>query len=314
MIKKIYVFILISFFYSNTSYSQNLKNVDLKIIKYPTSFNNPNKLADRIAKDYDTDIERVRAIYTWITNNVAYNYSESGKYIYSYTDANDHIKKEREYRNKLSKRVVSKGVAVCEGYSTLFNELCNLLKIKSWIVNGDSKTRIKDIGKRFSINHAWNIAEINGENYLFDSTWGAGVYNKVFEKDVTYNYFMTKPEIFIKKHYPKDYKNTLLDYKIDKNAFLNAPLLFDIGITGYKLIAPTHGVLSKSNKGKTKFIIKTDIKNFSIGYQVGRTHNYINTFTYEKGYLKFELDLYEVKGKDLIIYINNYAFLGFKLK
>ena len=77
------------------------------------------------------------------------------------------------------------------------------LNIKSKIITGNAKTLVKDIGKRYHSNHAWNIVIIENKAYLIDATWGAGTYNTHFEKKVNYFYFLTDPSLFIKKHYRK---------------------------------------------------------------------------------------------------------------
>lgn len=306
--------LLIIFTFSYSGYSQDLASVDSKVIKYPKKFSNPEKLALRISSDFKTDLEKVRAVYTWLTNNVTYDFGESGRYNYSYTSKEDHDAKEKKHSTKLSKRVVSKTIAVCEGYSVAFKKICDLLNIKAYVITGASKTKVRDIGGRYNSSHGWNIVEIDNKKYLIDATWGAGSWSNKFERNVTYQYFLTSPEDFIKEHYPDNYKNSLLDYKIKKTNFLNSPLLFNAVDEDFELVSPSIGILNKKAKKKIKFTFEANEEVNHLSYLVGRKHVYINKYAQENGELIFEIDISKLKTRYLTIYINLRAFVGYRLR
>ncbi len=183
------IVLLLLFFSASAIYSQDYQRVDEIVSKYPNRFSSPTKLAEEISADFNTDLDKVRAVFFWIADNVQYNLEERNKYNYEYGDKEEYLRKEKKYIDRLSKRVVSKGVAVCEGYSTLFTEVCTALGITSKTVSGASKTTFRDIGKRFHTDHAWNIVEIDKKPYLVDVTWGAGTYGKRFHKGLDNSFF-----------------------------------------------------------------------------------------------------------------------------
>ena len=139
---KLLFFILFCLLLSK-SRGQDFERIDAIVDTYPSSFKTSKKLADQISKDFDSELDRAKAIFSWITKNISYNYQESGqyyadyansyksvqnKYYSSFRSANymeynsaksgskKHLKTEKKYRAKLSKRVISNGSAVCEGY------------------------------------------------------------------------------------------------------------------------------------------------------------------------------------------------------
>ncbi|MGS2727947.1 transglutaminase domain-containing protein [Psychroserpens sp. BH13MA-6] len=309
--KKRTLVILLFIFFSTLGWSQNYKKVDSIVLTYPTKFSSVTKLADRISSDFSTDFDKVRAVYTWIINNVAYDLSESGIYSYEYSNKKEFEKRKAKFEKKLSSRVISKGRAVCEGYSTLFTAICDNLNIKSKIVSGNAKTIVRDIGKRYHSNHAWNIVLIENKSYLIDVTWGAGTYNKHFEKKANYFYFLTDPNLFIKKHYPDYYENALLDTKVEKEDFLNSPLLYNYD---FKLINPSNGIIKKSEVGTLKFTFSYDKNVSSISYDLDKTNYQVTEFKNNED-LEFEIDLSGLnRERELVIYIDYKAIVAFKLE
>jgi len=294
----------------NFAFSQDFSYVDLIVKAYPKKFSKPEKLANLISNDFQTDHEKTRAIYTWLINNVSYDLDEAGKYNYSYTNSEERTKKEKKQNLKLSRRVVSKRKAVCEGYAVLFKRTCDLLNIKAKIVTGNAKTKIRDIGRRYKSDHAWNMVEIENNKYLIDATWGAG--NS--KRRPSYYYFSTNPEEFINKHYPDNYYYSLLDNQIEKEDYLNSPLIYHKDNQYLKLIYPLTGVLNKKELKKVSFILTSDEAVSSISYRVGRKNISISDFKQNQGKVGFEIDLTKIKARDLLIFINTKAFVGYRLK
>ena len=105
--KHIFCVILYTLF-SFSSFSQNFKAVDSIALSYKSNYGSPKKLANQIKQDFKTDLDRVRAIYTWMANNISYDIQESSFPSYSYSDEEDRIQKEQEYAVRLSKRVITK--------------------------------------------------------------------------------------------------------------------------------------------------------------------------------------------------------------
>lgn len=275
-------------------------------MKYPKKFSSVSKMAKKISFDFSNDYEKVRAIYTWMTNNITYDSKEFGKYNFSYSTKQEFIKKNKKFNKKLASRVLAKKKAVCEGYSALFKIVCDNLNIKAKIVTGDSKTVITDIGKKyFSSNHAWNIVEIDQNKYLLDVTWGSEKTNN----KTNFFYFLTNPKLFIRDHYPNDYKNSLLEEKITKKDFLNGPLFYN---SNFQLIEPLKGTIKKGKVIKFKFSSEIGINRISYYYK----RKFIEVDKIDKnGYLEFEINTSDlIRSRELLLYFDDTPAIAYRIR
>lgn len=301
---------IVFFFWILLSSAQNFQRIDTIVAKYPDSYQNVEKLAMQITKDFVNDSDRVRAAFFWIAKNVVYDKEESGIYSYKYTTEIDRELKEEKRNKKLSNRVSRKGEAVCDGYATLFNKVCDLMHINSKKVTGASRTKVQSIGKRFFADHAWNWVEIDNQKYLIDITWAT---NRTGKGELLINnfYYLTRPEFFIKNHYPKDYKDTLLDYTISKETFLNDPFIFNFN---YEYVSPINGKIKKLDNPCVIFQIRSKkyrIQN--IDYKIGNKMFAVEDFTYNNDTVQFEIDISKhPSAREIIIFVNGVQAVGYK--
>lgn len=156
---------------------------------------NVEELTIHLTKGLDTDLEKARAIYVWITNNIRYD----ARFYFNDKRTPQQIKDRQKVSNVLRTQI-----AVCEGYSNLFHELCLEAGIPSIFVSGFTKTKKGRIPRT---THAWNVIKVDGNWVLIDSTWGAGYVDedkKRFYRFFKEQYFLTPPEKFVLDHLPHD--------------------------------------------------------------------------------------------------------------
>lgn len=218
MMKKIFSLILLFLLACQTALAQ-YETVDATVRSYP-DFSDADKLAARIEADFDSEIEKARAIYTWIATNIHYDMKafyaqQNGGIAFSYTTPEDRIEKERAFRLNLVKKTMRSGKAICEGYASLFTYLCAMTDLKAVIIPGTSKTSYTEIGKvPTQGDHTWNAVKVNGRWQLIDVTWAAGVVKGSENKFTPYfndAYFCTDPDKFFLNHYPDDERWLLTD-------------------------------------------------------------------------------------------------------
>ncbi len=139
----------------------------------------------------ETDMEKARAVYIWMTSNIAY-------------DASAYFSGRRAVTNPGG--VFRTGKSVCQGYAELFNSLARGLGLDSRLISGYAKGYGYRDRSRFSrTNHAWNAVLVDGSWRLMDSTWGAGhVSNRSFVWDFSAFWFDCSPELFLWTHLPKE--------------------------------------------------------------------------------------------------------------
>ncbi len=246
--------ITIFFLYSFVGFSQNFEEVDRKVNSYP-AFITTEAIANQINKDFTSDINKVRAIYTWLTANISYDvqalYNGDSRINFTYTDKEDLRRKLAAVNDHTVSSTLRNKKAVCEGYAQTFKRISENIGIPCLFIDGYSKTEINDIGKNPSQgNHAWNAVRINNKWHLIDATWGAGYMNggKWIKKFNDY-YFFTDPDEFILSHLPSEADFSFSKKKLSKKEFYNSPVY---GRSFFKhklqLISPVKGkILTASN-------------------------------------------------------------------
>lgn len=169
--------------------------------------------------------EKARAIYRWITENIAYDTKSyfSGR-----------------YRNRRVKtpQVLKRRRGVCDAYASLFRDMAEMAGLKVTKISGYAKGFGYEPGSPDSNeNHAWNAVRVDGEWLLVDATWGAGVIEKKsrrFKKQFREFYFLSMPEEFIFSHFPKEDQWQLLKKPRSMEEFNNTVLLkpdfFELGL------------------------------------------------------------------------------------
>lgn len=154
------------------------------------------KAAAEITASAKTDLEKSRAIHTWVTANIAYDQPH----------ANDRTF-DQQPGDALS--VLHSRVAVCLGYANLTAALHRALGIKTRVVVGkligqrEDNMTAAEICQAKSSFHAWNEAFIDGRWVNIDTTLDAGHedgYTRAFVRAVAEKYFDTPPGLFSLTH------------------------------------------------------------------------------------------------------------------
>lgn len=320
--KKIFtILFVVNLLFLSKSYSQKFNSVDSIVIKYPKHFKTPKQLADQIQNDFTAENDRARAIYTWMALHIAYDVktwlNPKPHKSSSYKTPLEKDLNIQENQNKIIKTVFNKQLAVCEGYSLLFNHLALLVGLKSQMIQGMSKTTVEDIGlKKVKIDHAWNSVMIDGTWRLIDVTWGAGVIvNKqnLWVREFNPIYFDTAPNIFFAKHLPVSevWQTKILDEK----EFLNGPLLYEPFFDeGYEIIEPKSGVIEAVENQKITFKIKNLSKYDNLSYvDKSGVSTKIEAIKDDNSILEFDVVYRKKIGRYLVFYINGNSAAAFKV-
>jgi transglutaminase/protease-like cytokinesis protein 3 len=203
---------------------------------YKAKTTDVSKLTSDLTSQYNNDLDKVRSIFIWITNNIQYDIKEyrkilKGGQVKKYKIvaqsqeelAEKQRKMEEEQHNQSIKSTLSKLKGVCQDYSELFNEMCKYAHIKSGMIDGS----VKDItGQYLPDSHAWNWVELKGKTYLLDATWASGFVdyaNNKYSKKFNEGFFLTPPAMFIVNHFPSESKWQLLSDKVSLETFKEFP-------------------------------------------------------------------------------------------
>lgn len=322
ILKKNTIFVLfLSVLFLQSAYSQKYNAVDNIVLKYPKQFSSTEKLAERIEKDFTSDYDKARAIYSWIAFNISYDlatYLNPPKARgFSYTTELDKQQKIKLQNDKDLQKVFKTRKAVCEGFTLLYSHLVGLVGLKCEIVRGDSKTRLNDIGRQNTTsNHAWNVVLADGKWRLVDVTWGEGYYDqskRKLAKDFTDIYFDTNSTYFFAKHFPDS--GTYLGDQLSKSDFLNAPLIYNKTIEGdYEIMAPQSGTIAVKKGDKVTFRIKNISKTAVLFYLNQKNQAVRIENSKERGEsLEFQVTFDQNIGQYLTFYLDKSSIVSFKV-
>ena len=179
--------------------------IDKKALLLPDSLTrSTDGIAAYVSSNFNTDIDKARAIYTWIATNIEYDVQNMFA-INFYEKPDEKIKK-----------VLATRKGICENFALLFHEVCTKCNIRSYVIEGYTKQN----GFADYIPHAWCAALIDTSWYIFDPTWGSGyVQNGRFVKKLSNAYFKVNPEVIVKTHMPFDYLWQFLYYPVTNQEF-----------------------------------------------------------------------------------------------
>ncbi len=228
----------------------------------------PDTLSQNLTEGYITDIEKVRSIFKWITENIAYDtkgyYNLNSIYegLFQAIGSLDSATIYSNYNDNIVRKVLREKVAICDGYSRLFKTLCDYANIRSEIITGYIRWYSDSIGEQTKRIHAWNAVKINNKWYLLDATWASGYSNADvtnFKKEYDDYYFLTPPDNLINDHFPLDSKWALTSRSLTIDEFYNQPYLFP-AFRKYKIKSykPSAGLIVTKVGSKISFELETD--------------------------------------------------------
>ncbi len=231
--------------------SFNFSYIDRKVRSI--EFCAPDSLSQRLTGSYTGDGEKLRAIFRWVTENIAYRTRPnliSRRVITHNVDEPDNLDTSTSLNERIAREVLKNKEAVCDGYARLLKTLCDYAGLRCEIITGYARSNMNRVGERFKSNHRWNAVLIDSSWYLMDATWASGYITNGIEQFVKAyddNYFMTPPEDFIRDHYPEDSRWTLLINPPTLREFYSTPFKHS-AFSKYSItsFAPAKGIIEAS--------------------------------------------------------------------
>lgn len=221
------------------------------------------ELSIRLTHNSKTDLERVSAIFRWITDNIAYNERalHPSPWNYPYTEPEDSGSL-KNIDERVAEEVLKRKTGTCDGYARLFKTLCYYAGIRSELVTGYAGKDDAVVRDNFGCNHTWNAVLVDSTWKLLDATWASGYVTwrgGIFIKEYDSRYFLATPEDFIQDHYPEDLQWTLLKTVPAIREFRHSPFrqrsFLKYHITGFK---PANGLISAKPGDTIRIEIKSE--------------------------------------------------------
>ena len=229
-------------------YTVSFGTIDWKVQHIDASM--PDSLAWKLTSSLHTDLEKTRAIFSWIAQHISYNTGIINRknYILSENETWDTAMVWKSGDEMTAIKVLHRRAAVCDGYAKLFKTLCDYAGLKSVVITGYARCQMEK-NEKFRTNHSWNAVMIDNEWKLIDVTWASGYINNSndFVRRTDEYYFLTPPRQFIKNHYPEDQRWTLLNDTPTPLEFRRTPFRCKSFIKyGIHSVFPSRGLIEAS--------------------------------------------------------------------
>lgn len=256
-------------------------------VKHP--IDNLQELSEKLTSSLPSDLEKFRAIYKWVCDNIENDYEFYLKNKRMREKLNDNPVELKEWNRKFHPKVFNKLVkeykTVCTGYAYLIKELAYYANIEVELINGYGRTAQANIGGAGIPNHSWNAVNLNDKWYLCDATWSSGSINpqqSSFLKEFSEGYFLSDPNLFIKNHYPLDTNWIFLEQQPALEEFLNGPLIYK-GAFNHQIV-PTqpstfHISIKKGESLTFSFSSKLDLTGKTVEIQQRRGSSEISAYS-----------------------------------
>jgi transglutaminase/protease-like cytokinesis protein 3 len=223
-------------------------------------------LTFKLTASYKTDLEKVRAIFRWITEHIEYNTTVLAKTrktaMVSYEEPDDTSAVLKPLTERVAQIVLQKRKSVCEGYAKLFKSLCDHAGIRSEVICGYAKPNLDRQSLKFKTNHSWNAVYVDSSWHLLDVTWASGFTtysSNEFIRSFDEYYFFTPAQYFIRDHYPEDLQWTLLTDPPTLREFYQSPFRYT-GFIKQRVISflPAKGIIEATAGDSIRFEIATE--------------------------------------------------------
>ncbi len=247
-------FVVFFIVFSLNSQAQKFQKVETIVDRYP-SYSDVESLADRINTDFDTDTQKAKAAFYWLSKNIRYNLRElynprRRSVSFRYSSEAERLQKLQQIRDNLISKAFQTKLGVCEEYAQSFKKICDLMNLEAYVIKGYVRINTNEIGKIPSrTNHAWNVIKLDNRYIILDATWAAGYeFQNRWVRDFNPYYWDIPYQNIFKTHFPKDRIWTLRFGRMGIDEFFNQPLFSNSFFkTEATLLSPTNGILQSSD-------------------------------------------------------------------
>jgi ribosomal 50S subunit-associated protein YjgA (DUF615 family) len=195
--KPLLLILLFICYCTNTNAQENYLYVDSKALQIPQSKTySTDSIAQYVNDNFTKGKEKIRAVYTWVINNIEYS-----------KDSINHFNRWGIDPEINMSAILRRRKGVCENYAALFANILVKCGVQAVAVTGYTNIPANNYWN----GHGWVAVQADKEWFLCDPTWDAG-YN-------SYKYFLVKPDEFIETHIPFDPLWQLLEHPVSHKNF-----------------------------------------------------------------------------------------------
>ena len=153
-------------------------------------YDEAQKVLDKVLKDGMSDLEKEKAVYSWLVNNVDYDWTHQD------------VMMDTPRESFTPYGGIVNHMAVCLGYATSFQLLMDLAGVECITVVGAAFMSQED--------HGWNMVRLDGDWYCVDVTWDANYREQgaTRGREQDWDYFNITSDHMASTGHQWDYANT----------------------------------------------------------------------------------------------------------
>ena len=308
-------FIFLLFFCNSQAqtFSGDYKEVDEYVKSLGTLDTlNMGTISYLVTKKFASNIDKARAIFDWIAYNISFD-----------------VKGFRNNGNekKSSDEILKTRKANANGYASLFQDMCSVVKIRCLTVDGFVKRNIEEINEKpDEFNHTWAVVQLGQSPdswYYVDPTWGSGyVDDKATTFTRAYNdaFFFADKTIFNYQHFPDNTAWLMGGGPKSIKDFFALPLVkdhaYDFRISNF---SPATGVIKAHVSKPVRFSFKVsnnaaiDTVALLIGTEKNKKLQTIY-YSYNNSVVSFTHKFEEEDSYPVTVLVNNKPVLGYMVE
>jgi len=309
----VFLFLFLSIGAAAQKAGRDFTEVDAEIKKLGSLDSmNMGTISSIVTKNYTNKTDKVRAIFDWITYNIAFDLKAAKN---GATDKNS------------STQVLLSRKATSPGYANLFQDMCSSAGIRCLTADGFVKLGPDEINNtKTEINHTWAVVQL-GESpdawYYVDPCWGAGytdVEYKTFTKAFNPDYFFADLTIFNWQHFPDNIAWYLGPRLKNKKDFFGLPIIKSAAYElGLKKLNPVDGaVKAKVNKAfpfSFQLASYAEVNKVVIAYGEGKKRQVKEVpFKFSGNLLGFTYTFDDENSFPVTIFVNDKALIEYQIE
>lgn len=129
------------------------------------------RITDSLTNRFETDLEKGRAIFTWLTEHIAYDCGQQNR-LEAEPEATVHP---HYYAHQQVGLILKRRRTRCEGYAFMFKTMCRLASVYATTREGYARFDGRKVDPAIvEPNHAWSAACFDGEWFEMDLSAAAG--------------------------------------------------------------------------------------------------------------------------------------------
>jgi Transglutaminase-like superfamily len=271
---------------------------------------NAGTISHILTKKFAENTDKVRAIFYWIANNISIDVK---------------MAKKGSNEKMVSEDVLKTRKANANGYSTLFQDMCSVAKIRCLTVDGYIKKTVEDINNvPDEFNHTWAVIQLGQSPdawYYVDPEWGSGYVDDkgtTFTKKFDDRYFFANKLLFNLQHFPDNMAWQLGNTgpKSAKDFFAQPIVKRDAVEFNVSSFLPAEGFIKANIKKAVVFNLKVpaNTKIDIVALQIGtdkKSRTKTVDYTIKNGVVSFSYKFDEEDSYPVTVLINNKPVLGY---